>query len=414
MAITRAIQALTEHAIVCQPEADIPPEVCQLRDWVRRYMVGQGAILWSAIIMLGGYLVLMGPASLLMFSVSQPRVALLLGIAPNIFGLVVLVFTLYLVLLRWLAPAWIEKHYEVQSVLVEVKAGAPHIGRFSGEHLCRTLAETCNRMGFIVDPGLFLYRKDSSAANAFFTNLVDHHTKLYKVVLLKNLLFIMSEEELRAVVAHELGHMLQPWPAIYRSARYVQTCELLADYNALLHAGLLPTVNALVKIYARADYLAGLWELVEEQLLERGAPAASLDEVLRQANLQVKQRSFSATAPDDVSLIISRKLRRAPGRPYGFWQRLLQRWRLRDVRRSQQWRRAWKRVPVEFTAAYGDRHITAEEFQRILEGLRQDPEADLFVPNLPRKERSASHPSLRRRLLFLAQCAERLDAAGTR
>jgi len=269
-------------------------------------------------------------------------------------------------------------------------------------------------MGFLVDPGLFVYAKHKAEANAFYTRLVDHHTKTEKIVLHRNLLFVLNEEELRAVIAHELGHMIQPWPPVFPSRAYRQTLELLADYNALVYAELLPTVNALIKIYARKDYLAALWEKAQETLLEHGFQIESIDELAVKAEAHIRHAPLKEREGEsEAERLVRRLLRRSQPSQLGRWQRIKQGINLRKVRQLRRWRKRWKvHLPTQFTQFYSDQHIDQREFKALIKQLAQEEQTDLFVPLPPKTQRRASHPSLRERLLFLARCANVVDERG--
>ncbi|MBI3323891.1 MAG: M48 family metalloprotease [Candidatus Omnitrophica bacterium] len=401
---------LTTGPIVCQLEKDIPTEVKELRAYVRGYMHLQKA--WQLIIVLIGCMTFLvyTPTVLFYVSAAWPFLGRLLDVLPAVFmALVVLPFAVYLVFGRIFGPNWVEQYYKARLVLIEVEPSGKPLGRFTRTEIYRVLKELSNRMGFLIDPGLFVFDKHKAEANAFYTSIVDHHTKMEKIVLHRNLLFILDAGELRAVIAHELGHMIQPWPLVFRSARYSKSCELLADYNnALVYAGLLPTVNALIKIYARKDYLSALWEKAQELLLESGFQLESIDELAVKADAHIRHGELGEReGEDEAERLVRRIMKRSTPGPRTRWQRAKLKMNLLKVRQLRRWRKQRKtHLPTQFTRFYSDHHIDKGKFEVLVQRLSGDKKSDLFVPALPRTQRKASHPSLRERLLFLARCAE--------
>ena len=400
---------LVADPIVCQREEDIPTEVKQLRAYVRRYMGIQKA--WQVAFVLLGCVVVVAytPTTFLYVSMSWPIIGKLLDVLPGaLMAAVIFPLAIYLVFGRMFGPNWVEQYYKSRLVLIEIEPNGKPIGAFSQNDTCHVLKELSNKMGFLIDPGLFLFNKHKAEANAFYTSIVDHHTKTEKIVLHRNLLFILKEEELRAVIAHELGHMIQPWPFVFRSARYSRTCELLADYNALVYAGLLPTANALIKIYARKEYLATLWEKAQEMLLERGFQVESIDALAAQADTHIRQKELR---PDEgesgADRLVRRMLKRSTPYQLSRWQRINLWMNLGKVKRLRKWRRQWRtHLTAQFTQFYADQHINEQEFKTLVERLSTDAKSDLFVPLPPTQQKQATHPSLRERLLFLARCAK--------
>ncbi len=202
---------LIADPIVCQQEENIPLEVKRLRAYVRRYMALQKFWLALVILALSLLFIIYTPGALLAISGASPTVGRLLDVLPS--GLMACVFIplgLYVVFGRVFGPNWVEQYYKARLVLIEIEPSGKPLGRFTRSEVFKLLRGLSNRMGFLVDPGFFVYAKHKAEANAFYTRLVDHHTKTEKIVLHRNLLFVLNEEELRAVIAHELGHMIQP------------------------------------------------------------------------------------------------------------------------------------------------------------------------------------------------------------
>ena len=399
---------LTADPIVCQREEDIPFEVKRLRSSVQQYMVFQK--LWLVLLILGIALlfIIYTPGVLLAISGASPSLGKILDVLPSgLLAFIVIPSALYEVFGRLFGPSWVKQYYKAKLVLIEIQPSGKPLGRFTQSEIFRVLKELSNRMGFLIDPGLFLFNKHKAEANAFYTSIVDHHTKTEKIVLHRNLLFILREDELRAVIAHELGHMIQPWPLIFRSSRYSRSCELLSDYNALVYAGLLPTVNALIKIYARKDYLSALWEKAQDMLLQRRFKVESVDELAAQAHAHIRHRELGEREGEsEADRLVRRVLRRSQPSPLTAWQRIKFWMHLRKVRQLRNWRKQWRvHLPDQFTQCYADQSIDEQEFKLLIVRLSKDRKSDLFVPELPGRQKRASHPPLRERLLFLARCA---------
>ena len=406
---------LIADPIVCQREADIPPAVKRLRTYVQHYMIRQRVWVVLLILALVLLFILYTPGVLLAFSIASPSIGRLLDILPSgLMACIIIPPAFGMVFGRMFGPNWVEQYYKHRLVLIEIEPSSKPLGRFTYGEVHKVLKELSNQMGFVVDPGLFLYDKHKTEANAFYTSIVDHHTKTEKIVLHRNVLFILNEDELRAVLAHELGHMIQPWPLVFRSKIYGRTCELLADYNALVHAGLLPTVNALIKIYARKDYLSALWEIAQEALLENGFQIESVDELAAKADAHVRHTQLGEQEGEsEAARLVRRLLRRSQPNPLSRWQRIKQGINLQKVRQLRNWRKRWKaHLPTAFTQFYSNQHIDEREFRALVEQLAKKEQSDLFVPLPPKEQKKASHPPLRDRLLFLARCANVIDERG--
>ena len=272
---------LIEKPVVCQQEENIPKEVKRLRSYVRRYMVLQKVLVFLAIV-----LIIVCSSPVFLFTYGKILEAIL-----GVIIILVLPFMIY-VFIRVFVQGHIENYYEEKLVLRQIEPSERILGNFTYSEIHSSLEKLAYKMGFIMPPGAFIYDKHKEEANAFYTNLVDSHTKINKIVLHENILFIVNSAELQAVIAHELGHVIQPWPFLYRSRRYRQTCEYLSDYNALVYAGLIPTINALIKIYARKDYLTAMWEKAQEILIDKGFDIESIDELSERAKAEIPQRAI--------------------------------------------------------------------------------------------------------------------------
>ncbi len=391
---------LISKPIVRQREELIPPQVKHLRSYVQRYVLIHKIVLYSLVLI----------ACTIVVIYSSPAFVFMYGkVLEDIIGIVsvvIIVCIIYLLLVRLLAPLSIEKYYEQQLVLVEIDSSKETIGRFTQAEIHDVLEKLSIRMGFLIVPGVFVYDKHMSAANAFYTNLVDHHTKAEKIVLHKSLFFILNRDQIRAVVAHELGHLIQPWPFLYRSKRFGRACELLADYNALVYAGLLPAVNSLINIYARNEYFCNLWEKAHEMLLASGFQVDSVDELAEKAAMGIEEQRTRNDSGEEQALRLVQRLqvRSKPDR-LSLWQSLIMRLKIRKANRLKIWRKRWKvHIQEQFKQFYSDRYIDENEFKLLVEQLAKDKKSSLFIPSSPRELKS-DHPTLHDRLLFLAQCA---------
>lgn len=134
------------------------------------------------------------------------------------------------------------------------------------------------------------------------------------------------------------------------------TCELLADYNALVRAGLLPTVNALSKIYARKDYLSALWEHAQETLLKSGFQLTSIDELAAEADAHIRHRTMGGqNGESEAERLIRRLVKRSHPNQLTWWQWIAGRMSLRRVRQLRKWRKQWTlHLPNQFTQFYVD------------------------------------------------------------
>ena len=391
---------LIEKPIVCQQEENIPKEVKRLRSYIRSYMALQKV--WSVFLaLLLVALIAVCSSPVFLFTYGKILEAIIGVIVILLFPIMIYVF------IRAFAPKQIENYYKEALVLKQIEPSERTIGNFTYSEIHNLLEQIAYKMGFIIPPGAFIYDKHKEEANAFYTNLVDHHTKIEKIVLHENILFIVNAAELQAVIAHELGHVIQPWPFIYRSKRYSQTCEHLSDYNALVYAGLIPTINALIKIYARKDYLMAVWEKAQEILIEKGFEIESIDELSERAKTEIPQREIGDCEGESEADRLTRlvEMRASPDK-LTRWQKIKQGLNLRKVRKLRCWRKRWKlHLAKQFSQFYNDRHIDENEFRILVSQLQKEKQSDLFTPPLPKEQRKSTHPMLRERLLFLARCA---------
>ena len=399
---------LTQDPIVCQREEDIPREVKKLRGYVKRYIALQKLWLALLVCLVCVWAGICTPVGQLFLSWWSPPLGKLLEVMPAAYFIIfILPATVCFLVARLFGHNWVEAYYKSVLVLAAIEPSPKRLGNFTYNTIHQIANDLANRMGFLVNPGMFLYNKNRPEANAFYTSIIDHHTKTEKIVLQRNLLWIVTEDELRAVIAHELGHVIQPWPFVFRTIRFSRVCELLADYNAFVYAGLLPTVNTLIKISARRDYLAALWEKAQEILLETGFRVESVEDLAADAKASIPQQTLGDRRSEaQAERLVRQMTKRIPPDSMTYWERLKRWMRLRRVWRLRQWRKKWKRhLPAEFTRFYADHHIDEVEFRRLVELLTRDPMSDLCVPLLPHEQRASSHPALRERLLFLARCA---------
>ena len=148
---------LTADPIVCQREDDIPSEVRTLRRYVHRYMILQRV--WNVfaflLVCLAG--ALCTPVTVLAIQTQWP----LFGRLFEALGwFIVLMASLSVAHLIWrgTGPSRVEAYYRSRLVLVEIEPSGKPIGNFTRGEIFRILKELSNRMGFLVDPGLYSAR----------------------------------------------------------------------------------------------------------------------------------------------------------------------------------------------------------------------------------------------------------------
>lgn len=187
---------------------------------------------------------------------------------PINFLIAIIVSLLILKLLWWstiqIALLILKKQFCWNMVkLKEIKTKTEKVGNFNSEDVHRWIVELCGEMNIRVPVEMVVY--DTKYANAFaakekFLFFLSKN----RIGIYSNLFHILKEDELRSVIAHELGHYKNYrrikslyWifpPLIFHLFDYFRCQEHLADYYAAKFVSVLSTANALIKLYQR-NYL---------------------------------------------------------------------------------------------------------------------------------------------------------------
>ncbi len=294
------------------------------------------------------------------------------------------------------------------------------VGKYFVSDVRQWTKEIANRLGISSPVALLVY--DTKHANAFARKRrIALAYSRQEITLLSNLFHILTEDELKTVIAHELGH-LQNWRSISlvsdivgafwaRRIPYSWCLEYLADYAAGRVAGVVPTVNALIKLHSRNYLIGELWKRLTFVMgdMKLGIRAISelndlVEEVLphsikglqdvRDYMKQVVDRYFAKRVGDikGIGEQYARKYKRAK---QGH-SRVPQKWHAID----------W----TAFDTRVRDNYLDEIELEKLYQYLKGHGDAQLFfcgkLETIADKRRH-SHPPLRDRIIFLMESVQK-------
>jgi hypothetical protein len=293
------------------------------------------------------------------------------------------------------------------------------IGRHTLQQVRIWIDEICTELKVAKPSELLVY--ESKQANAFASQ--DRWMGLLlrnRIGLLTNVFHLLDSQELKAVIAHEIGHHkhypsagLVPQlliPILTDKLNYRCCLEHLSDWYAAKTSGIIPTANALIKLYHRGhlmceiskglayvqeDFKIGLAgiaefrEIADEVIPDRLKPDENLDKYMariieryfekRSSSLKGVGKSHVEKYRRDKSIKTERRV-------------------LRSRHKIIDWRIFDNRIK--------DNTLDEQELESLYLRLKQNPDIRLFfsyIPKYKELEKWLSHPPLRERLIFIME-----------
>lgn len=297
------------------------------------------------------------------------------------------------------------------------------LGKFKYKQVHEWIIELCKRMNVKYPKTVSIY--DTKQANAFAEKqkywifFTKNNIHLYS-----NLFHILSEDELKAIIAHELGHFKNYrknisilWiipPLIFFLFKYIRLQEYLADYYAAKFVGTVPTANALIKIYHRGHminevlnriyFLQQRFNFSNIAILEMNK---NLEKLLPH-NLKDEKEliPYVEKIIDSYFSIRSEKFE-GIGKEFGDKYKKAKRKeikKIRDVYDIVDWKAFDNRIKDNF--------LDEEELSDLYKYLKGNLNARFFISYIfqnKKMERFSSHPSLRDRIIFITETNELIN-----
>lgn len=330
------------------------------------------------------------------------------------------------------------------------RAGEEDLGNFNRDELRRILAELTTGKKRV--PEFFLAKKDAPTFSVRI-NLPFTIWSLNAVYISPDILKIMNRDELKAVLAHELGHfyywnwnnsrhqwlwfmtqafmtavlfltrdfrlilfgsmiiwMLMTFLFSLLSPRDSRTGEYLADLYAAEQVGILPVINSFLAM--------GTWEEKREAVMreilhfaekEENLDMQSIPGLMEQVLKKVSDKSV--LTPQEISDIIAAEksagrvtyqdVQSSPLQNTSKKDMIHEQLKLISTPRSTQSHINWAR----FDTFLPNQRIEAQEYPAFIQTLQEEPEKMLVgaVMDNASSPLNQDHPSLRQRILFLHQ-----------
>ena len=295
------------------------------------------------------------------------------------------------------------------------------LGRYSLAEIRSWIDELCRELSVTRPVELLVY--ESKHANAFaseerWLGLLMRN----RMGLLANVFHLLDAGELKAVIAHELGHhkhfpkvgvIVQLLiPALSDRPSYRQCLEHLSDWCAAKLIGVVPAANALIKVYHRGHLIHEISRglaYVQKDFKIGLAGAAEFQEI---ANTVIPHRLKATESLDKhMAEIIDRYFEKRSGSFKGIGKSYVEKYRkdkgvklerylVKSRYRFIDWRIFDNRIK--------DNTLDELELENLYLHLKNARDAELF-PSYAIKDKKwekwQSHPPLRERLLFIIEAS---------
>lgn len=293
------------------------------------------------------------------------------------------------------------------------------LGRYSLSEVRSWIEEICRELKVAKPVELLVY--ESKWANAFasqeswFGLLMQN-----RIGLLTNVFHILDAGELKAVIAHEIGHhkhrprvglLVQLLiPAISDRPAYRQCLEYLSDWCAAKVVGVAPAANALIKIYHRGYLIHEISKglgYVQKEFKIGLAGAAEFQEI---ADAVIPHRLAAGETLDKyMAQIIDRYFEKRSQSFKGVGKSYVGKFR-KENSSQLEWALAESRHKFIDWRIFDDRikdnTLDELELENLYLHLKKNQDAELF-PNYAKKNKTAvkwlSHPPLPERLIFIVE-----------
>ena len=294
------------------------------------------------------------------------------------------------------------------------------IGNFRLKQVDEWVAEICREIGVSTPAELLVY--DSKYANAFasqerWVGLVMRN----RVVLLTNIFHLLNEEELKAIIAHEIGHhqhypdigvlpqILIPWLTDRPSYRW--SLEHLSDWYAAKIIGVVPTANALIKVHHRGHLMREIGKGLEYVQKDFKIGLAGISEFQEIVNDVIPDK----IRPDEnldkyMERVVDKYFERRSPKMKGVGRTHVEKYRReskteRRVLKSRHKLLDWR----IFDARVRDNNLDGQELEVLYLHLKENQNVRFFFSYIMKNselEKWSSHPPLRERITFIVEAVE--------
>lgn len=295
------------------------------------------------------------------------------------------------------------------------------LGKYDFNTVSRWIAECCEKMTMPIPSQLVVY--DSKYPDAFaWREGFWFFTKSKEIHVLSSMFDILNEDELKAVLCHELAHLKSYYPqvnpfiqflmlAVFHTNSYRWCLEYLADHAAAEIAGVAPTVNALIKTYHRGHLIQEIWKRIEYVRKEFKIGPEGVQEMnaILEKTLPIDLKNETEISPyverviDEYFVKRSRKFK-GIGSEYAH--------KYREANPTCKANILKKYHIINWTVfdnKIRNNYLEEEELEDLYLYLKGNQNARLFFSYIienEEHEKFSSHPPLRERIVFIVESAQ--------
>lgn len=293
------------------------------------------------------------------------------------------------------------------------------IGNYRVKQIKEWIIQICTELQVLKPVELIIY--DSKYANAFASQ--ERWFGLMKrsrVALLSNLFSLLNEDELKAILAHEVGHhkhfpnvgilaqILVPYLMNRPSYRWL--LEHLSDWYAANTVGVVPTVNALIKIYHRGHLISEINKGLEYVQRDFKIGLAGIAEFQEIANDVIPDK----IRPDEdlekyIVRVIDKYFERRSPKLRGIGKTHVKKYRDETITEPNVGRSKYKLIDWRtFDARIKDNYLDEDELEDLYLHMKNDEKVCFFLTYIPKHaglEKWSSHPPLRERIIFIVEAS---------